>query len=78
MPLQPNRRGAMELSVNIRHDRLGRGAAALINRGNVEYRVRGCYILSAEGGRSVEPVAVSGNFNLAEKLGPYLGRMYEQ
>ncbi|MBN1461491.1 MAG: PASTA domain-containing protein [Armatimonadetes bacterium] len=78
MPLQPNSRGAMALSVNIRNDRLGRAAAALINRGNVNYRVRGYYILSAEGGRSVEPVAMSGNFNLAEKLGPVLGRAYEQ
>jgi len=78
MPLQPNSRGTMMLSVNIRNDRLGRAAAALINRGSVDYRVRGYYILSAEGGRSVEPVAVSGNFNLAEKLGPILGRVYEQ
>jgi len=78
MPLQPNSRGTAVLSVNIRHDRLGRAAAALINRGNVDYRVRGYYILAAEGGRSVEPVAVSGNFNLAEKLGPILGRVHEQ
>ncbi|MEO0081397.1 MAG: PASTA domain-containing protein [candidate division WOR-3 bacterium] len=77
MPLQPNGRGVMTLSVNIRHDRLGRAAAALLGRGNVDYRVRGYYILAAEGGRSIEPVFVSGNFNLAEKLGPYFRAMYE-
>ncbi len=77
MPLQPNSRGVMSLAVNIRHDRLGRAAAALLERGNVDYRVRGYYILAAEGGRSIEPVSVSGTFNAADKLSPMLERLYK-
>lgn len=76
MPLEPGARGAMLLNVNIRSDRLGKAAAGLLSRGEVGYRVRGYYILEAGGGRSIEPVAVSGTFNLADRLRPFLGRMY--
>jgi hypothetical protein len=76
--LPPGGTAASVLSVNIRHDRLGRAASALVSRGSVSYRVRGYYTLEAEGGRSVEPVSVAGEFNVAEKLGPYLGQGYGQ
>ncbi|MFO7675696.1 MAG: PASTA domain-containing protein [bacterium] len=72
--LPPGRAAASVLSVNIRHDRLGRAAAALVAHGRVSYRVRGYYTLEAEGGRSVEPVQVTGVFDVADRLAAYTGR----
>ncbi len=75
-PLNPNSKSQMLIDVQIRHDRIGPAAVALLRQGRVDYRVRGYYILEAEGGRSFEPVYTSGAFDLADKLGPYLGRIY--
>jgi LEA14-like dessication related protein len=75
-PLSANGRSQMVINVHVRHDCVGPAAVALLRRGEVDYRVRGYYILEAEGGRSFEPIYSSGTFNLADKLGPYLGRIY--
>jgi len=75
-PLNPNSKSQMLIDVHVRHDRIGPAAVALLRQGRVDYRVRGYYILEAEGGRSFEPVYTVGTFDLTDKLGPYLGRIY--
>ncbi len=76
VPLNPNEKTQVSILVNIRHDHIGPAAVALLRQGAVDYRVRGYYVLEAQGGRSFESVSASGTFNLADKLGPYLRRIY--
>ncbi len=70
--LNPNGKTDILLNVNVRYDRLAKAAIGLMERGEVDYKVRGYYILEAGGGRSIEPVEIRGRFNLREKVGPFL------
>jgi LEA14-like dessication related protein len=71
--LPPGGNADSRVDVNISYDRLGPAAAALVQRGEVPYRVRGYYVLEAEGGRSIEPVLTTGRFNVSEALRPWMG-----
>lgn len=74
--LNPNENTMLLINVNIRYDRIAKAAADLIGKGEVSYKVRGYYILEAEGGRSIEPAAITGRFNIAEKIGPFLKSIF--
>lgn len=74
--LNPKENTTLLINVNIRYDRIAKAAVNLIQKGEVSYQVRGYYILEAEGGRSIEPVLIRGNFNIAEKLGPFLKSIF--
>lgn len=76
--LNPERNTTVVINVNIRYDRIAKAAAELIQKGEVSYEVRGYYILEAEGGRSIEPVMIKGNFNIAEKLRPFLKSIFQK
>lgn len=76
--LNPNENTTVLINVNIRYDRIAKAAADLIQKGEVSYKVRGYYILEAEGGRSIEPVAITGNFNIGERIRPFLKSLLER
>lgn len=75
-PLNPKENTTVLINVNIRYDRIAKTAINLIQKGEVSYEVRGYYILEAEGGRSIEPILIKGNFNIAEKIKPFLKSIF--